>query len=116
MGWFHLEPSWLQLEPHSPQVTPIVLGSTRNHLSSKTPPYEGWSVYLLQVRSTFVLLPRRLKEDHAFNPAAIAIGCTDDCTRLADFFAGGSAASLAGVLRIRRVDKACFACGVFKKS
>ena len=81
-----------------------------------TPPYKGWSVNIPPVRSTVVVLPWIYLEDHAFNPATRAEVWTGDCTPLAGFFAGGSAASGTGALRMRRVEATCLASGVLRNS
>ncbi len=54
-------------------------------------------------------------EDHAFTLAATAGICTGDCTPLAGFFAGVSAASLAAALRTRRVGVIRCASGDYQK-
>jgi len=79
-------------------------------------PYEGWSVKILPVRSTVVVLPRISMEDHAFNPATTAGVCTVDFTPFAGFSAGGSTASLLGPLRMRRVGVTWAACELFRNS
>jgi hypothetical protein len=44
----------------------------------QTQPCEGWSVKILPVRSTVVVLPRISMENHAFDPAATGVGIDKD--------------------------------------
>ena len=55
--------------------------------SSLAAPYEGWSVNILPVRSTVVVLPQIFARDHAFNPATVAAVCAADSVAVAGFFA-----------------------------
>jgi hypothetical protein len=80
------------------------LNRKQEHRGAPARPSEGWSVKILPVRSTVVAMPLIEVWDHAFDPAATAAVCTGDWTALAGLFAGASAASIVGVLRMRSVD------------
>src|ERR1700722_15146534 len=96
----HAEPRISQVHPSAPEIA-MSLKPMQVHRSAPARPCEGWRVNILPVRSTALVLPEISMEDHAFNSATTAGVCTGDCTPLAGFFAGGSAASLAAALRTR---------------
>src|SRR5271170_7976038 len=75
-------------------------------------PSKGWSVNILPVRSTAVVLARMLRAYHAFNPATEEALLAPFKGAVTDAFT----ASGAGAFRTRRVEATCRASGDRRKS